>query len=232
MGVVLKNREGFNLFCLLIFMGRYIDPKCKLCRREGAKLFLKGERCHSGKCALVKRKYAPGVHGPSKGTRGPRLTEFGQQLRAKQSAKRIYGLMEKQFSNYYQEAVRQKGDTGENLLALLESRIDNVIYRVGWSSSRDMGRQMVNHSLITVNDKKVDIPSFHVKAGDVIKFKDIKKNKTLVKNIKEQKLPKDIPSWLEINNQEGRIKILGTPTKEDITETIDDKLIVEFYSRK
>lgn len=213
-------------------MGRYIGPKCRLCRREGSKLFLKGDRCHTSKCALTKRKYPPGVHGPKQSGRGAaRLTEYGTQLRAKQSAKRIYGLLERKFYSYYIEAVRSKNDTGEQLLQLLETRFDNVIYRSGFVTSRSSARQIVCHGFFLVNDRMIDIPSYQVKIGDIIKFKETKNNKTFVKSIGEQKNKQETPSWLQVDLASKTIKVLSLPKRDDFVENIDDKLIIEFYCR-
>ena len=214
-------------------MGKYTGPKCRLCRREGIKLFLRGERCFSAKCALVKRKYPPGIHGPGKGVKA-RITEYGRQLRAKQSAKRIYGLYEKQFFNYYQEATRKKGDTGSLLLILLEKRLDNVILRSGLVESRTKARQIVSHGYFLVNGKSVDIPSFSVSVGDIITIKEIKKKKTVIKDALAtfSKRSKNIPSWMQVDVEKGEIKALSEPQRDDVMEHIDEKLIVEFYSKK
>ncbi len=210
-------------------MGKYLGPKCRLCRREGTKLFLKGEVCYTSKCPLVKRKYPPGIHGLK---RTGRLSEYGLQLREKQKAKRIYGILEKQFKNYFKKAYRQKGFTGENLLKLLEKRLDNVIYRAGFASSRSMARQIVNHGHILVNNHKVNIPSYQVKVNDVIK---VKKTSRLFSQIKERVQAKikqiELPSWFSVDEKNLEIKILSEPKAEDLPKDIDVRLIVEFYSK-
>ncbi len=208
-------------------MARNLDPKCKLCRKIGEKLFLKGDRCDSAKCALIKRKYAPGMHGQK---RKRKLSEYGIQLKEKQKAKYIYSILEKQFRNYFKKAAKKKGDTGFYLLQLLESRLDNVIHRVGLFPSRELVRQMINHGHIKVNQKKVNIPSYQVKQGDIIKIKD---NSPYLKKINEalENKKQEIPGWIFFDQKTLEIKILNLPAAEDLPKNIDSKLIIGFYSK-
>lgn len=206
-------------------MARYTDSVCRLCRREGAKLFLKGDRCYTGKCAFTRRPVAPGQHGQSR----KKPSEYGLQLREKQKAKRAYGLMESQFHKYYLMAARMKGVTGENLLQLLECRLDNVIYRLGFGISRPMARQMVTHGHFLVNGKKVDIPSYLVNVGDVISIKDTSKKMAHLADLKESH--KTTPSWLELSTSDLTGKIVAVPTREDMDLTIAEHMIVELYSK-
>lgn len=210
-------------------MGRNLDPKCKQCRRVGEKLFLKGERCFSSKCSMIKRNYPPGVHGP-KGTR--RLSEYGRQLKEKQKLIKIYRLQEKQFSNYFKKAKQMKGQTGANLLKLLEMRLDNILYRLKIFKSRDKARQIINHGHLLVNDKKVDIPSYQTKAGDVINIKPASLKNNFFKEMLKKIDKKELPSWLAyINEKELKIKIVNLPTQEEASTGIDIAMIVEYYSR-
>ena len=206
-------------------MARYTDASCRLCRREGQKLFLKGERCYSTKCALEKRNYAPGQHGQSR----KKISEYGLQLREKQKAKRFYGLLETQFRNLFDKAAQRKGMTGENLLIMLESRLDNVVFRMGFASSRKEARQLVNHGHFTVNGKKVDIPSFEVKAGDVIKVKEKSTSSPKFKEIKEMTI--SVPSWITVDVDKLEGKVVALPKREDIDTPIEEHLIVELYSK-
>ena len=206
-------------------MAKLIGPDCRQCRREGCKLFLKGERCTTKKCAIERRPSLPGQHGSDK----KRVKEYGLQLREKQKVKRMYGILEKQFRRYYEEAVRMKGVTGENMLSLIERRLDNVIYRMGIGSSRKECRQIVNHGQITVNGKRVNIPSFIVKVGDVIEVKENKRDLEMFKDLKGMKIV--MPKWLEFNSEELKGKILALPTREDIDLNIKEHLIIELYSR-
>jgi small subunit ribosomal protein S4 len=206
-------------------MARIIRPDCSQCRREGCKLFLKGERCTSKKCAIERRPSLPGQHGSAR----KRITQYGTQLREKQKVKRAYGILEKQFRNYYEEAERMKGSTGENLLSLLERRLDNVIYRMGIGASRAECRQIVNHGHITVNGKRVDIPSFIIKVGDVVAIKENKRELEMFKDLKGMKII--MPKWLEFNSEKLEGKVLALPTREDIDLNIKEHLIVELYSR-
>ncbi|MBI4652997.1 30S ribosomal protein S4 [Candidatus Kuenenbacteria bacterium] len=200
---------------------------CKQCRRIGEKLFLKGDRCVSVKCALIKKNYPPGIHG-AKQQKGAKSSEYGKQLREKQKAKRIYGILEKQFKNYFQKAAKKKKETGELLLKILEMRLDNVIYRIGLVKSRNKARQMVTHGYFSVNNKKVNIPSFEVKVNDVIKIK--KQNKKWEEGNKKSKKD-DIPLWLSFDAKENIIKILDKPKKENLPQNIETRLIVEHYSK-
>ncbi len=209
-------------------MSKYLGPKCKLCRRAGEKLMLKGERCNSPKCAMVKRNYPPGFHGP-KG-RG-KISDYGQQLLEKQKAKRIYNLLEKQFKLTFLKAQKMKGNTGDNLLQLLEMRLDNVIYRLGLAVSRSQARQLVNHGLFAVNNQGVNIPSYVLKEGDIIEVKKNKKNVKIFKNIENKIKLENIPGWLNFDIKKLSAKVLHKPSRNDIKEKINTQMIVEFYSR-
>lgn len=208
-------------------MARLRGKQCRLCRREGEKLFLKGDRCATPKCAMVRRSYAPGAHGE----KGGRLSEYGQQLRAKQKVKRIYGLMEKQFRRYYEKAVRQKGVTGEMLLRLLECRLDNVIYRSGLASSRNLARQLVGHKAILVNKRKTSLPNYLVKPGDEITVSEAKLKNKYFSALSKKLTPKSIPAWLTLDIKNLKVKINQWPTRADIDLSVDTQLIVELYSR-
>ncbi|MHB1653504.1 MAG: 30S ribosomal protein S4 [Desulfitobacteriaceae bacterium] len=209
-------------------MARYTGPVCRLCRREGMKLFLKGDRCYSGKCAIDRRAYAPGQHGQS---RGKKPTEYGIQLREKQKARRIYGVMEGQFRRYFDEANRQKGMTGENLLRLLERRLDNVAFRLGFASSRPEARQLVRHGHFTVNGKRVDIPSYLIRVGEVIAVQENSKNSPRIKEILQSMGAKSSPGWLSLDANAAAGTVTALPTREDIQLPIQEHLIVEKYSR-
>ena len=206
-------------------MSRYVGPSCRLCRREGIKLFLKGVRCYTEKCAIEKRNYPPGVHVETRG----KFLEYGLRLREKQRLRRMYGLSEKQFKRFFEMAERKQGITGTNFLILLERRIDNMVFRLGFATSRKEARQLVSHSHILVNGRKVSTPSFLVKAGDEISVKH--KDLPSVKNALESVVRRGIPSWIELDkdNMKGTIKLL--PTRDDITMPIKEQLIVEYYSR-
>ncbi len=206
-------------------MAKYINADCKLCRREGTKLFLKGERCTSKKCALEKRPVAPGQHG----TVRKKASEYNVQLREKQKVKRAYGLLEKQFHTYYVKASSMNGITGENMLMLIEKRLDNVVYRMGLGGSRAQARQIVNHGLITVNGNVVDIPSYQVKVGDTIAVKETKKDNALMKELRGAKIV--MPKWVQFDTENFTGKVLANPTREDIDLTINEQLIVELYSK-
>ena len=208
-------------------MARYTGPACRLCRREGTKLFLKGERCMTGKCALDRRSTAPGQHGAA----NKKVREYGMQLREKQKTKRYYGVLEKQFVNYYSEAERKTGMTGENLLVLLERRLDNVVYRMGLAESRRAARQMVLHAHFTLNGKKVDIPSISVKVGDVIAVKESSRDLAVIKALLENLASKITPKWLEVNKENGTAKVIALPAREDIDFDFNEQLIVELYSK-
>ena len=208
-------------------MARYTGPACRLCRREGTKLFLKGERCMTGKCALDRRSTAPGQHGAA----NKKVREYGMQLREKQKTRRYYGVLEKQFLNYYAEAERKTGMTGENLLVLLERRLDNVVYRMGMAESRRAARQMVLHAHFTLNGKKVNIPSISVKVGDVIAVKESSRDLAVVKALLENLASKITPKWLEVNKENGTAKVVALPAREDIDFDFNEQLIVELYSK-
>lgn len=208
-------------------MARYKDEQCRICRREGQKLFLKGSRCYSDKCSVSRRNYAPGEHGQKK----TKLSEYGTQLREKQKTKSYYGVGEKQFRKYFEMASNKKGITGENLLQILESRLDNVVYRLGYGSSRAQARQLVNHGHFDVNGKKVDIASYLVKAGDVISVREIKKDSKIVKENLEVNAAKPVPEWLEKDAEKLSGKVVRLAAREDIDLPIEEHLIVELYSK-
>jgi small subunit ribosomal protein S4 len=208
-------------------MARYTEAVCKLCRREGEKLYLKGERCYTPKCSLGKRAYAPGQHGQAR----KKVSEYGIQLREKQKLRRIYGVLEKQFSGYFTLADRKKGITGENLLQLLECRLDNIIYRLGFGVSRKEARQLVRHSHFLVNGKKVNIPSFLVKAGDEIGVKESSLGSAKIKENLEDAGSRSIPEWIEYNANNHTAKIKVLPAREQIDTQVKEHLIVELYSR-
>ena len=204
-------------------MARYTGAVCKLCRREGQKLFLKGERCYSDKCALARRAYAPGQHGQNR----KKVSEYGLQLRAKQKTRRFYGVLEGQFAHYFEMATKMNGQAGENLLKLLESRLDNVVYRMGLATSRAEARQMVRHGHFTLNGHKANIPSILLKAGDVVEAKGTDK----VKAMAEINASKPVPKWLEVNKETLVGKVIELPSREDIDLDVEEHLIVELYSK-
>ncbi|MDD4366399.1 MAG: 30S ribosomal protein S4 [Eubacteriales bacterium] len=206
-------------------MARYTDPSCRLCRREGQKLFLKGERCYSTKCSMEKRSFPPGQHGQGR----KKVSEYGLQLREKQKAKRFYGLQEAQFRNTFDKASRKTGITGENLLIMLETRLDNVVFRLGFASSRKEARQLVTHGHFQVNGKKVDIPSYAVSVGDVIKIKEKSTNSPKFKEIKEMSIT--VPAWVSVDVEKLEGKIVAMPVRDDIDTPIAEHLIVELYSK-
>jgi small subunit ribosomal protein S4 len=206
-------------------MARYIGPSCRLCRREGQKLFLKGERCYSTKCALDKKNYAPGQHGQSR----KKLSDYGHQLREKQKTKRFYGILETQFRNYFDKAAKRKGITGENLLIMLETRLDNTVFRMGFASSRKEARQLVLHGHFTVNGHRENIPSFTVKEGDIIKVKEKSTSSPKFKEIKEMSI--SAPVWISIDVDKLEGKVLAMPRREDIDTPVAEHLIVELYSK-
>mgnify|MGYP003289143134 FL=1 len=208
-------------------MARYTGAVCKLCRREGKKLYLKGERCYTGKCAVERRAYAPGQHGQSR----KKATEYGLQLRAKQQAKRYYGIQEGQFYKYFLMAERKQGVTGENLLRICESRLDNVVYLLGWANSRAEARQLVTHGHYKVNGKKVNVPSYLIKAGDEIAIKDKSKDSDKIKAVLETNGSRPVPQWLDLNKEALTAKILALPTREQIMVPVEEHLIVELYSK-
>lgn len=208
-------------------MARYKDEQCRICRREGQKLFLKGSRCYTDKCSVTRRNYAPGDHGQ----RNKKLSEYGTQLREKQKTKAFYGVGEKQFRKYFEMAENKKGITGENLLQILESRIDNVVYRAGFGSSRAQARQLVNHGHFEVNGKKVDIASYLVKPGDVINLREIKKDNKIIKENVEQNASKPVPDWLEKDNEKVQVKVVRLANRDDVDIPVEEHLIVELYSK-
>lgn len=203
-------------------------PKCRQCRAAGEKLFLKGDRCFTAKCAITRRNYRPGVHGPSG---APRLSEYGEQLKAKQVAKRIYGVLERQFANYYEKSLHQTGDTGEILTSYLEMRLDNVIFRLGWAKSHAQARQLVNHGHFLVNGQKVNIPSYQVEVGEVISLRVVSKESLVFKNLSANLERHQLPSWLSLDKAKLEARVLSRPSSEDLKSKIDAKMIVEFYSR-
>ncbi|MEW6111931.1 MAG: 30S ribosomal protein S4 [Thermodesulfobacteriota bacterium] len=208
-------------------MARYRESVCRFCRREMQKLFLKGDRCYSDKCAIERRNYPPGQHGHGR----PKHSDYGVQLREKQKVRRIYGLLEKQFRNTARAAERQRGVTGENLLALLESRLDNMVYRMGFAASRAEARQLVNHGHFLVNGRKVDIPSFRTRPGNVVEVRERSRKVPTIEESLKTAVRRGIPEWLEVDeaNFKGTVKAL--PTREQLPPTIREQLIVEFYSK-
>ncbi len=208
-------------------MARYSDPVCRLCRREGMKLFLKGDRCFKDKCAIERRNYAPGQHG----RRRSKVLGYGLQLREKQKVKRIYGLLERQFSLYFARADRRAGITGENLLRQLELRLDNVVYSLGFAASRAQARQLVRHGHIEVNAKKVNIPSYQVRKGDSVQVREKSRKNDQIRQAVETASGRGIPSWLELNPEQFRGAVLDVPKREDIRLPIQEQLIVELYSK-
>ncbi len=207
-------------------MARYTGAVCKLCRREGKKLFLKGERCYTQKCALERRSYAPGQHGQSR----KKTSEYGMQLRAKQQARRYYGINESQFRKYFALAERKQGKTGENLLRICESRLDNIVYLLGWANSRAEGRQLVTHNHYLVNGKKVNIPSILLRAGDVITIKEGSRDSEKIKAVLETNGSRPVPQWLDkTSNYEA--KVVNLPERDQIATPVEEQLIVEFYSK-
>ena len=208
-------------------MARNTKSVCRLCRRENLKLFLKGERCYTEKCAIDRRNYAPGQHGQSR----KKFSDYGVQLREKQKVKRLYGLLENQFRNAFKEADRQKGITGEILLTLLERRLDNTVYRLGFANSRNEARQFVRHNHFMVNQAKVNIPSFLVKPGDVIELREKSKKVVHILEALEGVARRGVPQWLELDKEQMKGSVKALPTREDITIPIQEKLIVELYSK-
>ena len=206
-------------------MARYTGPACRLCRREGTKLFLKGDRCTSGKCALDRRSTVPGQHGAA----NKKVREYGRQLREKQKTRRYYGVLEKQFYNYYEEADRTEGMTGENLICLLERRLDNVVYRMGFAESRREARQFVLHGHITINGKKADIPSMLVKAGDVVAIKESSRSSSKFKGFLEKSSV--VPKWLDVDKDNYTAKVVALPAREDVEFPFEEQLIVELYTK-
>ena len=208
-------------------MARYKDEQCRICRREGQKLFLKGARCYSDKCSVTRRNYAPGQNGQKKS----KISEYGTQLREKQKTKAFYGVGEKQFRRYFDMASTSKGKTGEVLLQILESRLDNVVYRLGFASSRAQARMLVTHGAFEVNGHKVDIPSYLVKAGDVIAVREIRKDNGAIKIAVEENGSRPVPAWLEKDQEKLSGKVVTLATREDIDLPVEEHLIVELYSK-
>ena len=208
-------------------MARYVGPGCRLCRREGMQLYLKGDRCYTDKCAIERRHYPPGQHGQ----RRSKLSDYGLQIREKQKVKRIYGVLEKQFRSYFEKAERQKGVTGTNLLVFLERRLDNIVYRLGFANSRAQARQLVRHNFILVNGARVNLPSYLVKSGDVIKVSEKGRKVALILDAMEAVARRGCPPWLEFNKDEAQGRVTMFPTREDITMPIQEHLIVELYSK-
>lgn len=209
-------------------MARYTDASCRLCRRENLKMFLKGDRCYSDKCAFERRAFGPGQHGQN---RFRKLSDFAVQLREKQKVKYTYGMLEGQFNLFFQKAEQNKGVTGENLLMMLERRLDNVVYRLGFASSRDQARQLVRHNHFQVNNRKVNIPSFQVSVGDVVTLKEkSRKNEVITDNI-EGVARRGVPAWLELDAANFQATVKALPTREEVTMPIQEQLIVELYSK-
>ena len=216
----LTSRKGYPV-------ARNLGPVCRLCRREGLKLFLKGERCFSDKCAIERRNYPPGAHGQSR----TRFSEFAIRLREKQKVKRIYGLLEKQFAHYFELAERMPGVTGENLLALLERRLDNVVYKLGFASSLAQGRQLARHGFFQVNGKVVTVPSYLLEVGDVISINEKSRQKKVIVEAIEMAQRRGVPPWLALEREQFRGTFKALPVRADLTMPISEKLIVEHYSR-
>jgi len=212
-------------------MARYIGPSCKLCRREGMKIYLKGEKCYTQKCPFEQRAYPPGQHGKEAGFRRRKVSDYAMQLREKQKARRIYGVLERQFRRYYREAQRRPGLTGETLLALLESRLDNVVYRLGLADSRAQARQLVEHGHFTVNGRMTDIPSFLVRPTDLVGIRPESRRATYFKERKELLGKREIPAWLSLDAETLDGRMLALPTRQEIDVPVEEQLIVEFYSR-
>ena len=208
-------------------MARYSDPVCRLCRREGMKLFLKGDRCFKDKCAIERRNYAPGQHG----RRRSKVLGYGLQLREKQKVKRIYGVLERQFRLYFKEAERLKGITGENLLRQLEMRLDNVVYSLGFAASRPQARQLVRHGHIEVNGRKLNVPSYQARKGDVIQVREKSRKNEQIRQAVETASGRGIPVWLELNAEQFRGSVVDQPKREDVRLPISEQLIVELYSK-
>lgn len=209
-------------------MARYTGSSCRLCRRENLKLFLKGDRCYGDKCAFERRPYVPGQHGQR---RGGKMSDYRLQLREKQKVKRIYGVLEKQFRRYYQQAEKQKGITGTTLLVMLESRLDNMVYRMGFAASRNQARQLVRHNHFRVNGIKVNIPSFQVKVGDTVEVKESSRKAPQISEAMETVVRRGVPNWLEVDKDNFKGILKALPNREDLTMPIQEQLIVELYSK-
>lgn len=209
-------------------MGRYVGPVCRMCRREGQKLFLKGARCYMAKCSIEKGKPIPGMHGLR---RGRKMSEYGEQLRQKQSLRHQFGMQEKQFHRFYEEALRRKGITGETLLQMLEMRADNIVYRLGFASSRRAARQFVLHGHVQVNGRKISVPSMMLKIGDVIEVRDRPRSRDLAQHALDAATQQQMPEWLSLDSKAFRAEVLAIPTREQIAPIVDEQSIVELYSR-
>jgi small subunit ribosomal protein S4 len=209
-------------------VARNLDPKCRQCRREGEKLFLKGEKCFTDKCAVERRAYAPGQHGQKS---GQRLSDYGKQLREKQKIRRIYGILERQFRGIYAAAARRKGITGENLLQMLESRLDTVCFRMGFGASRNEARQVVRHNCVMVNGKRVNIPSYHVRTGDTIEVAEKAKGQLRIKGASAAAASRGIPEWLEVDTTAMKGMFKAMPQRTELPSTINESLVVELYSK-
>lgn len=208
-------------------MARYTEAKCRICRREGAKLFLKGDRCYTDKCAYERRPYAPGQHGRIR----KKMSDYAIQLREKQKTRRMYGILEGQFRAYFQRADMQKGVTGENLLSFLERRLDNVVYRLGFANSRNQARQLVRHGIFTLNGHRVTIPSLQVKVGDVIEVREKNRQSPIIQEAQQVIARRGCPAWLEVDGEKLKGKVNALPTREDVQFPINEQLIVELYSK-
>ncbi|MCA9757457.1 MAG: 30S ribosomal protein S4 [Candidatus Eisenbacteria bacterium] len=209
-------------------MGRYTESVCRLCRREGIRLYLKGDRCYSDKCAIERRSYPPGEHGQS---RRSKVSPYGQQLREKQKARRIYGVMERQFRNYFKKASKKQGVTGEILLQLLETRLDNLVYRLGIAPSRNAARQLVKHGHVVVNGRRADIPSYHVRPGDTISVRENSKKLDYIKEAVANRRRTEMQGWLSFDEKDMSGVLLQIPSREDIPVPVQEQLIVELYSK-
>lgn len=209
-------------------MARYIGASCRMCRRENLKLHLKGERCHSDKCSFERRAFAPGQHGQNQFRKS---SNYAEQLREKQKVKRMYGMLEDQFRRYFHEADRAKGVTGHNLLSMLECRLDNVVHRLGFASSRDQARQLIRHNHFQIGGRKVNIPSFQVKAGDVITLKEKSRKNSMIQENLEDASRRGVPAWLELDKANFQGKVMRAPVRDEITMPINEHLIVELYSK-
>jgi small subunit ribosomal protein S4 len=213
-------------------LARYIGPVCKLCRREGEKLFLKGSRCLTPKCSFERRSYPPGEHGRDNQFRRGRASDYLLQLREKQKARRIYGVLERQFNRYFRRATQRVGLTGTNLLVILETRLDNVVYRLGWADSRAQARQLVQHGHVTINGRKTGVPSALVSAGDVVSIRPESMRKTYFKTLREDLDDRQVPRWLNLDVRNISAKVVNLPARDDIDVTINEQLVVEYYSRR
>ena len=208
-------------------MARYTEAKCRICRREGAKLFLKGDRCYTDKCAYERRPYAPGQHGRIR----KKMSDYAVQLREKQKTRKMYGILEQQFRDYFQRADMQKGVTGENLLSSLERRLDNTIYRLGFATSRNQARQLVRHGLFTLNGRRVNIPSLQVRVGDVIEVRERNRQSPIILEAQQVIARRGCPAWLEVEGEKLKGKVIALPAREDVQFPINEQLIVELYSK-